>query len=201
MGAQHDRRGVRPMVVYGADGLTERGQAWALLALAAREHWALSPLPAVVREDRGKPRFARVPDRHFNLSHSGPLALCALDGAPVGVDVQVVKEWRAGLPARVCAPEELAWLESRADRWASFTALWALKESRVKYTGRGLTSPIRHITVPLPREGQTLLTRDGLRFRLYAGPGWRAAVCGRSEPPPSILWRDIPPKGGGPVDL
>ena len=64
-----------------------------------------------------------------------------------------------------------------------------------------LTSPIRSIAVPLPREGQTLLTRDGLRFRLYAGPGWRAAVCGRSEPPPSILWRDIPPKGGGPVDL
>ena len=105
------------MVVYGADGLTERGQAWALLALAAREHWALSPLPAVVREDRGKPRFARVPDRHFNLSHSGPLALCALDGAPVGVDVQVVKEWRAGLPARVCAPEELAWLERRRATW------------------------------------------------------------------------------------
>ena len=116
-------------------------------------------------------------------------------------------EWVQGdryvLPKRgkVCAPEELAWLESRADRWASFTALWALKESRVKYTGRGLTVPIRSIAVPLPREGQTLLTRDGLRFRLYAGPGWRAAVCGRSEPPPSILWRDIPPKGGGPVDL
>ena len=34
------------MILYGADGLTRRAQAHRLLALAAAEHWGLSPLPA-----------------------------------------------------------------------------------------------------------------------------------------------------------
>ena len=189
------------MIIYGARGLAAREQAHTLLARAAGLHWGLSSLPPVGRRQWGKPYFPARPDLEFNLSHSGPFALCALDSAPVGVDIQTVRPRRPALLRRVCAPEELAWLEGRGDLWSAFALLWALKESRVKESGRGLTSPIRSIAVPLPREGQTLLTRDGLRFRLYAGPGWRAAVCGRSEPPPSILWRDIPPKGGGPVDL
>ena len=189
------------MVVYGASGPDIRTRAWALTALAATEHWGLSPLPPLVRSDRGKPRFAQEPDRHFNLSHSGSLALCALDESPVGVDVQIIKRWRPGLPARVCAPEELAWLEAQPELWPAFTTLWALKESRVKYTGQGLTVPISSIRIPLPDKAQSLLALDGLWFRLYSGPDWRAAVCGLRPSPPSILWRDLPPKGGGPVDL
>ena len=186
------------MVVYGAAGPDSRKLARELLALAAAERWGLSPLPALARSEHGKPYFPDRPDCRFNWSHSGPLALCALGETPVGADVQVVKVWRPGLPARVCGPEELAWLEGQPDRWAAFTALWALKESRAKYTGRGLTVPIRSISVPLPRPGTTLLSREGLWFRLYAGPDWRAAVCADSPPPPSILWRELPPKGGVP---
>ena len=187
------------MVVYGAAGPDSRGLAQDLLALAAAEHWGLSPLPPLARSQHGKPYFPGRPDRSFNWSHSGSLALCALAESPVGADIQLIRTWRPGLPSRVCAPEELAWLEGQRDRWAAFTALWALKESRAKYTGLGLTVPIRSISVPLPRPGTTLLSREGLWFRLYAGPDWRAAVCADSPPPSSILWRELPPKGGVPL--
>ena len=187
------------MVIYGAEDLERREQAYELLARGVRLTWGLDPMPALRRAEGGKPCFADLPGLEFNLSHSGSLALCALDRRPVGVDIQVVKQWRPGLPGRVCAPEELAWLEGAGELWPAFTALWVLKESRAKYTGRGLTVPIRSISVPLPRPGTTLLSREGLWFRLYAGPDWRAAVCADSPPPPSILWRELPPKGGSPL--
>ena len=180
------------MVIYRAEGLTARSQARELLALAAAEHWGLSPLPQIARHEGGKPYFLNHEERHFNLSHSGDQALCALDGAPVGTDIQVVREWRPALPSRVCSRPELDWLEDQPELWPSFTLLWALKEARAKESGRGLTSSIRDIRVPLPADGPVQM--DGLWFRTWAGRGWAAAVCGHSEPPDKIFEKalDIP---------
>ncbi len=169
------------MVIYSAKGLTSRAQARDLLALAVRETWGLSPLPEIARREGAKPFFPPREDLHFNLSHSGDLALCALDTAPVGVDIQMVKTWRPGLPGRVCSEEELVWLEGQPDLWPAFTLLWTLKEARAKESGTGLTQSIRDIRVPLPSGGPVQL--DGLWFRTWSGPGWAAAVCGHSLPP------------------
>lgn len=177
------------MVIYGAEGLESRAQAWDLLALAAAEYWGLSPLPETARAPGGKPYFPGKPELRFNLSHSGALALCALDSRPVGVDIQEVKQWRPTLPRRVCTREELAWLEGQPRFWPAFTRLWALKEARAKAGGRGLTRPVREIRVPLPGAGAARL--DGLWFGCYQGPGWAAAVCGQSPPPEGILWRGL----------
>ena len=177
------------MVIYSAAGLTSRTQARDLLALAVRETWGLSPLPEIARHEGGKPYFPGHEDLHFNLSHSGDLALCALDGAPVGVDVQLVREWRPSLPRRVCSGLELAWLEGQPELWPAFTLLWVLKEARAKESGRGLTSSIRDIRVPLPGPEPVLF--DGLWFGTWSGPGWAAAVCGHTEPPGEIYRRKI----------
>ena len=134
------------MIIYGARGLAAREQAHTLLARAAGLHWGLPSLPTIGRRQWGKPYFPARPELEFNLSHSGPFALCALDSAPVGVDIQTVRPRRPALLRRVCAPEELAWLEGRGDLWSAFALLWALKESRVKESGRGLTSPISAIS-------------------------------------------------------
>lgn len=173
------------MVIYSADGLSSRAQSRELLARAVQETWGLSPLPEIARQEGGKPYFPGYPDLHFNLSHSGDLVLCALDSAPVGVDIQLVKTWRPSLPKRVCSQAELVWLERQPELWPAFTLLWTLKEARVKESGQGLTSSIRDIRVPLPGEEPVLL--DGLWFRSWAGPGWAAAACGHSEPPEKIL--------------
>lgn len=176
------------MVLYGMKGLRERRQAYNLLAAAAKEHWGLSPLPPMERGEKGKPSFLGEVGREFNLTHSGSLALCALDSAPVGVDIQIIKAWRPSLPGRVCAQEELVWLDAGEDRWARFTQLWALKECRVKYSGEGLPRSIADIRVPLPENGREGYVLDGLCYRVYQGEGWRAAVCGRTMPPEMIQW-------------
>lgn len=177
------------MVIYAARGLTCRRQGYDLLSLALREQYDIVSLPPIARESQGKPYFPSLPGIHFNLSHSGDLALCALDVFRMGVDIQVVTPHRPLLRERCCSPEERAWLRERGDRWEDFNLLWALKEALVKQRGTGLTSPLSSIAPPLPREGETLLFREGLYFRHYAGAGWRAAACSAVPPPEGLLWK------------
>ena len=179
------------MVLYGADNLTDDGQAYELLALAAEEHWGLSPLPDILREEGGKPYFPGLAHRQFNLSHSGTLALCGLDDAPVGVDIQIVKQWRPKLPARVCCQAELDWLDRQPDPGLGFALLWSLKEARVKQSGLGLRTHIREIAVPLPAQQDGPVLLDGLWFRSYFGPDWAAAACGLTPPPAELLWKTL----------
>lgn len=186
------------MVLYGADGLAQRAQAYDLLAIAAGEYWDLSPLPQVVRTSLGKPVFSPAQGREFNLSHSGRLALCALDSAPVGVDIQMVKSWRPTLPGRVCSQEELEWLQKQPDLWRSFTTLWVMKESRVKQSGQGLRGSIAAISVPIPRPGEFLYAHQGLWFRIFPGPDWVGAVCGTTPGPAEIDWRSLSPVSSAP---
>lgn len=177
------------MVIYGTQDLTCRNQARELLALAAAEHWGLSPLPELARSGEGKPFFPGRADLHFNLSHSKNLALCALDISPVGTDIQVIRQWRPSLPRRVCTGEELEWLEAQPDFWSAFTRLWALKESRIKQRGQGVAALLERVPVPIPEPEP--VRQAELWFRSYAGPGWAAGACGLSPPPAEIFWRSL----------
>lgn len=186
------------MVLYGAEHLTERAQAYDLLERAARLHWGWDRLPELAREERGKPYFPGAPQYHFNLSHSGPFALCALSNRPVGVDIQVVRpDWSPKLVGRSCTPEERAWLAALGDRPEDFAALWACKESMGKESGYGLPYPPSRLSVPLPGDGGPLrpgeaYPLEGRRLRVYAGRGWRGAVCAWEEPPEEIRWLSLP---------
>ena len=116
------------------------------------------------------------PELHFNVSHSGGLALCGAGEAPLGVDVEVLRPRRPGLARYVCSEAESAWLERQGGDWGAFYTLWTLKEARVKCTGEGLRRPPRDIAVPLLRPGETG-ELDGLVFSAFSGEPWRAAAC------------------------
>lgn len=176
------------MAVYAAH-IENRTQAGQLLARAAALEWGLSPLPETERTDAGKPFFPHLPQFQFNLSHSGPYALCALDTHTVGADIQVIRrDLRENLPHRVCSDRELAWLDGQHDRWAGFALLWAMKEARGKYDGSGLSAGVRELSVPLPQEGESLYRHDGLWFRIYQSEAYMAAVCGENPPCGELIW-------------
>lgn len=161
-----------------------RGEAWPLLGALLRAEYGLEALPAVARDGGGKPFFPQWPALYFNLSHSGGLALCAVGEAPLGVDVEAVRPRRAGLARHVLSREEFDWFQQLGGDWEAFYTLWTLKEARVKCTGEGLRQAPRTIGVPLlaPGEAGEL---EGLRFRAYAGAGWRGAVCCRPPARPA----------------
>lgn len=167
----------------------ERGTAWRLLERALRETCGLTALPPVARGERGKPFFPEEPGIHFSLSHSGPFCLCALSSAPVGADIEAVRPRGEVLLHRGLTDAERAWCLAAGDPWPRFCLLWTRRESRCKWSGRGLTLPVRDIAVPLPPAEEL----DGLRFRSYAGPGWAASLCGTAPPPPAVRWVELAP--------
>ena len=97
--------------------------------------------------EQGKPSLVRHPNLHFNLSHSGTLAVCAVSGEPVGVDVETICD-HGDEVARYCyQPKELDWLSQAPDRAQAFTRLWVRKESYIKLTGTGLSREPRSFSV------------------------------------------------------
>ena len=134
-----------------------------LLRQAAGLVWGMETLPDLDRAPKGKPFFHSIPQCRFNLSHSGPYALCALSDGEVGADVEVIRPRRSFLPQKALSGTEFAWFRDRGSRWEDFYTLWTLKEARVKYTGTGLTLPPRDIAVPLLDPGQHARL-DGLIF-------------------------------------
>ena len=136
--------------------------------------------PAV--SENGKPYFPALPDFHFNLSHSGELALCAVSPTPVGCDVETVSGIDLAVARRFFHPEERAWLFSlpEGEREAAFLRLWTCKESFIKAVGLGLALPLEDFSVSL---GDAVTLRQGVdarpwRLRSLRDGGAFYALCG-----------------------
>jgi 4'-phosphopantetheinyl transferase len=97
----------------------------------------------------GKPSFPEGPEIHFNISHSGQWAVCAIANKSVGVDVERMRRVNPGLAERFFSPDEVATLrglpsELQAEK---FIQLWTLKESFLKAIGRGLTRNLNSFSI------------------------------------------------------
>lgn len=99
------------------------------------------------REAGGKPVLRQLnsgaPMLHFNLSHSGDWAFCAVArGIEVGVDLERLGNCRdvLGIAQRFFAPEEAEALLAlpEAERFQMFYRYWTLKEAYIKAQGRGI---------------------------------------------------------------
>lgn len=103
--------------------------------------------------DKGKPQ-ASVPC-HFNLSHSGDFVLCAVSDTPIGVDIEQIKPFRAGLVGRYFTDTEAAfvWGDALLDGetitdvgiCARFYRVWTAKEAYVKMTGTGISTDLKKV--------------------------------------------------------
>jgi 4'-phosphopantetheinyl transferase len=91
----------------------------------------------------GKPELADGA-LHFNLSHSGAVALIAITAAaPVGIDVeQPPRRSRPNLARRICSPAELEHVAASADPDRALLRLWVRKEAVIKSSGIGLSGTL-----------------------------------------------------------
>ncbi len=114
----------------------------------------------VKTDEHGKPYLADHPELYFSLSHSGDFAVCALDDAPIGVDLErhrpIDSERLAKRYLNVTAPL------TRAE----FFSLWTKKESYLKAVGIGLA-------------GLHAEPEAGWQFREYPLRGYSLTVCSR----------------------
>jgi 4'-phosphopantetheinyl transferase len=101
-----------------------------------------------------KPLLKEVDPRvHFNLSHSGDLALLAVTGcAPIGVDLEQQRDLHDmdALVQRFFSPtEQTAYGQHPAsERSDCFYRIWTRKEAVIKANGSGLSAPLSAFDVP-----------------------------------------------------
>jgi 4'-phosphopantetheinyl transferase len=103
----------------------------------------------------GKPSLADVReagDLHFNLSHSGGLALFAVTGGrEIGVDLEKIRPTIdvQAIARRFFSDREFQALVAlpKAEQPRAFFACWTRKEAYIKAIGDGLAFPLDHFSV------------------------------------------------------
>jgi 4'-phosphopantetheinyl transferase len=90
----------------------------------------------------GKPALTAYDDLHFNLSHAGDLAVCAVARSPVGIDIETVRPIadRDAMASRYFTERERETVETLPpDRQSlAFLEIWTRKEAVLKGEGIGL---------------------------------------------------------------
>ena len=148
---------------------------------------------------RGKPALAdpTADAPHFNLAHSGDLAVVALAGAELGVDVEALRPFPRAerFAARFFAPSEQQWLAAQpaAESEHASLELWTFKEAYLKAVGSGIAMTLAGVEidpdrpalqrvagVPVAAGEWTLLSArlpgPGVAAVAVRGSGWRLEV-------------------------
>ena len=125
---------------------TVAGEALARQMLADR--LGCEPIDAPIRwDENGKPE-APGTGLYLSISHSGACVVCAVDDAPIGVDVEAVRGVEEKFMRRVCSEEELAYILRGGDTERRFWELWTAKEAIFKLTGQGPLLRLSKLALP-----------------------------------------------------
>ncbi len=86
-----------------------------------------------------KPVLGSEKDLYFNISHSGDYVTLAISDSEVGCDIQQVRAYNPRVAGRNYCQRETELIENSDNKDEVFIRLWALKESILKFTGKGLS--------------------------------------------------------------
>jgi len=140
----------------------------------------------IEKSEQGKPRLLNHSGIHYNLSHSGNYVSCALSNEAVGLDLQKMDRLNLGLATRYFAEEEAAWLfDLPAEKQKKgFFDLWTIKESYMKYKGRGFALPMSSFVVrfdgKFPAAKRATIFKDGEKTTVFL----KEYIC----PENYVLW-------------
>ena len=116
-----------------------------LLMEGLQNEYGITEPPVFEYLEGGKPVIKGHPEIHFNFSHSGNVALCAIDSRPVGADVEKSRKITPSLIAYTMNEEEQALIASAPESLMAFLALWTKKEAVLKLTGEGIRSDLKTV--------------------------------------------------------
>lgn len=115
------------------------------------ENFAVPFEESIIRiGEKGKPYVETAP-YHISISHSGDLVTGAVSSAPIGVDVEEIRQVSLHLAKKVCIEEELLYVFSHVPSdedfkkehpmnvCERFLEIWTIKEAYFKMLGTGIT--------------------------------------------------------------
>lgn len=162
-------------------------------------------------DEYSKPRLGGLdggPPVHFNLTHSGDLALLAVTSvAPVGIDVELEKPFpdiEAVVERFFSAAERSAFstLSGDEERLTAFYRCWTRKEAYLKALGCGISKPTTTFDVTFlegadPKvvaiNGDHKAAADWSLFDLPVVSGYTGSLAIRSRAAVRLVWHDLPP--------
>jgi len=116
-----------------------------LLMDGLQKEYGITEAPEFDYLEGGKPVIKGHPEIHFNFSHSGTVALCAIDSQPVGADVETKRKITPSLIAYTMNEVEQSEITSAPESQAAFLAFWTRKEAVLKLTGEGIRSDLKTV--------------------------------------------------------
>lgn len=122
----------------------------------------------------------------FNLSHSGNFAVCAVAKSEVGVDVQSINKCRSIL-SKVLSQSEREYV---CTDMAKFCRVWAIKESVMKYYGKGLALGSAAVQTQICEDGVLIKLGEksvNLQIKEYSLNTACVAVCSCGENFPACM--------------
>ena len=134
----------------------------------------------------GKPHVVGRSGVHYNISHSGDYVVCAVGSAPVGIDVQEIKDGSSDIAGRFFSKEEKEMLAAADEKKKTFYEIWSLKEAYIKCIGMGLSMPLEDFGV-VKKDGEYELTVKGgqtgdYHFRKYdMSEAYSLCVCSKED--------------------
>ncbi len=187
------------MIVYLVDlnqitkDLDSRGESNALseriLKNILSDELEIACQNVIIRRDSyGKP-FLVGGKRHFNISYSKNKLVIATDNAPIGVDIEYMKEIDDidSLAAHFSPEEKNALYQlENSEKIKLFYRLWVLKESYIKAVGKGFSCPLNSFYIEMKNTSATLIYTNekdlDWKFKSYSLPGgYSSAICARHD--------------------
>lgn len=97
----------------------------------------------------GKPYLDNYKDFKFNISHGGHWAVCGADYSEIGIDVQEVIKNPDSIASKCLTEREFLEYNklSPNKRIEMFHTAWTMKESYIKYKGKGLSIPMNKFEI------------------------------------------------------
>lgn len=128
--------------------------ARAILRIILARYLKVSPSSLIFTTNKyGKPLLVNHPSLHFNISHSGELALLAVsNNHPMGIDLEFFSERPyEGIAKSLFSPKEIQAVEQAPSHVKPmiFFQIWSQKEAFIKACGMGLSYPTQQFDVPI----------------------------------------------------
>lgn len=110
----------------------------------------------------GKP-FLKGKKVYFSLSHSNRWVVCGWNNDEIGVDIEKISEINIDIAKSFFCESEYKYIrlgEQYDEQYKRFMQIWTLKESYIKYVGKGLSVPLNSFCINKNADGLTIESED-----------------------------------------
>ena len=111
----------------------------------------------------GKPSLSNINGFFFNISHSGDYVLLGASNNEIGVDIERIKKFNPRIAQRFFRKEEYEYImapQDEEERKRLFFLYWVIKESYIKYSGKGLSQALNSFRIVIDENNKITVYQE-----------------------------------------